>query len=65
MVSNPVTNHIIKIQAAEPTSRAIAAVTKNIPDPIMDPATKLVASTRPKERFNSCFVSKLFDLNFI
>jgi hypothetical protein len=46
-------------QAAEPISLAMADVTMKIPDPIMEPATKLVASINPKERFNSVLFSDI------
>ena len=59
MVSNPVTNHSTNNHPAEPRSRAIAEVTIKIPEPIMEPATILVASINPNERFNSCLVSDI------
>jgi hypothetical protein len=40
-------------------SLAITDVTIKIPDPIMEPATKLVASINPKERFNSVLFSDI------
>jgi hypothetical protein len=55
-----VTNQITNIHAAEPTSLAMAAVTKKIPEPIMEPATKLVASNNPNERFKWCFSCDIF-----
>jgi hypothetical protein len=38
----------------------MAAVTKKIPEPIMEPATKLVASNNPNERFKWCFSCDIF-----
>jgi hypothetical protein len=41
----------------------MADVTIKIPDPIMEPATKLVASINPRERFNSVLFSGIKLLN--
>ena len=52
----PVSNQRTSIQPGEPISLIIAAVTMKIPEPIIDPATILVASNNPNVLFNStCF----------
>jgi hypothetical protein len=40
-------------------SRAIKVVTIKIPEPIIEPATMLVASSNPSVRFNSVFFSDI------
>src|ERR1700754_5337745 len=48
----PVSTQIAISQPDEPTLRIISALTINIPDPIMEPATSMVPSSRP----SSCFI---------
>ena len=47
MVISPVIIQRTSIHAGDPMSWSIIDDTINIPDPIMDPATKRVASKRP------------------
>src|SRR3954462_14271883 len=44
MVTTPETTHAIRSQKGEFTVRAMSADTMNIPEPIIDPATSIVAS---------------------
>jgi hypothetical protein len=53
MVTTPDTTHAINSQKGEPTSRDISADTMKIPDPIMEPATNIVASVRVSALTNS------------
>src|SRR6185312_10053689 len=53
MVMNPVTTQAIINSPGELTSRAISAETMKMPDPIMDPITRVVALVRPKPLTNS------------
>ena len=46
-VSTPVTSQATKSQPGDPTCRAMSADTMKMPDPIMDPATIIVESSRP------------------
>ena len=39
-------------QPVDPTCRAMSAETMNTPEPIIDPATIIVESTKPKPRTN-------------
>ena len=52
MVS-PAISHTSSSMPGEPTWRAMSAETMKTPEPIMDPATSAVASTRVKARTNS------------
>ncbi len=58
----PVTSQTTRIQPEEPTSRAMSAGTMKMPEPIIEPATIMVASSNPKSRtnpFSACvFASK-------
>ena len=45
--------HASSSQPVLPTSRAISPATMKIPDPIIDPATIIVESKRPRLRFSS------------
>jgi hypothetical protein len=54
MVINPVMSHTAISHPALPTFLVISALTMNIPEPIMDPATIIVASSR--ERLGLKFV---------
>jgi hypothetical protein len=58
--NQPVTNQMIK--AKQQISRAIAAVTIKIPEPIIEPATRLVASINPKERLIR-FIFDIYNFN--
>jgi hypothetical protein len=49
----PETTHAIKSQNGEPTDRAISADTMKIPDPIIEPATSMVASVSVNALTNS------------
>src|SRR5687768_4997251 len=44
MVTTPATTHAINSQKGEPTVRLISAETMKIPEPIIEPATSIVAS---------------------
>ena len=46
MVTTPETTHAIRSQKGEITVREISAETMKIPDPIIEPATSMVASVR-------------------
>src|SRR5688572_4249595 len=50
MVMKPVMSHTAINHPALPTFRTISALTINIPEPIIDPATIMVASIKPRER---------------
>ncbi len=47
MVMTAVSTQTSNSQPAEPTSRAMSAETMKMPEPIIDPATSIVASNRP------------------
>src|SRR5678815_3784953 len=47
MVMNPVTSHAAINSAGESTSRAMSAETTNMPDPIIEPMTMVVALVSP------------------
>ena len=51
-VSTPVITHESNSQPELPTSRAIDDDTIKMPDPIIDPATSIVESKRPKPRLS-------------
>jgi hypothetical protein len=53
MVTTPETIHAIRSQKGEFTDRAISAKTMNIPEPIIEPATSIVASVSVKALTNS------------
>src|SRR4030081_3454681 len=53
MVTTPETTHAIRSQKGELTVREISADTMKIPDPIMDPATSMVASVSVNALTNS------------
>jgi hypothetical protein len=44
MVTTPATTHAMRSQNGEPTVRLMSAETMKIPEPIMEPATSMVAS---------------------
>src|SRR6266571_1332979 len=48
MVSAPVTSHTNSSQPGAPTCRVISAETMKMPEPIIDPATIMVESSRPR-----------------
>src|SRR6185312_14841288 len=56
-VMTPVTIQTTSNQNGEPTDRAMSAETMKMPDPIMAPATSIVASTSVSALTNSCGVS--------
>ena len=47
-VSAPVTPHTTSSQPAEPTNRAMSAETMKTPEPIIEPATSIVESSKPR-----------------
>lgn len=49
----PVTSHATRSQNGEPRLRAMLAETMKIPEPIIDPATSIVASVRVMALTNS------------
>ena len=53
MVTTPETTQAIRSQNGEFTVREISAETMNIPDPIIEPATSIVASVSVKALTNS------------
>ena len=53
---NPVINQTTTSQPALPTLRVISALTIKIPEPIMPPATIIVASNRPRVGLKLLFV---------
>jgi hypothetical protein len=55
MVIKPVSTQTKIIHPALPTFLAISAVTIKIPEPIIEPATNIVASRRPRLGLNSLF----------
>jgi hypothetical protein len=56
-VINPVMSQTAIIQPALPTFRVMSALTIKIPEPIIEPATIIVASSKPSEGLNPCEVS--------
>jgi hypothetical protein len=52
MVIIAVITHTITSHPALPTFLTMSALTMNIPDPIIDPATTMVASNNPKLGLN-------------
>src|SRR6185369_554010 len=50
MVSTPASAHAISSQPGEPTSRDDSAEVMKIPDPIIEPTTIIVASSRLRPR---------------
>src|SRR6266849_1228902 len=50
MVSSPASAHAISNQPGEATSRADSAEVMKIPEPIIDPTTIMLASSRPRPR---------------
>src|SRR5918999_6102040 len=52
IVSTPASAHAISSQPGEPTSRDDSAEVMKIPDPIMEPTTIIVASSRLRPRIN-------------
>src|SRR5579872_559798 len=56
-VMTPVTIQTTSNQKGEPTDLAMSAETMKMPDPIMAPATSIVASTSVSALTNSCGVS--------
>src|SRR5579872_7071405 len=53
MVRNPVTAQAAINKTGEPTSRAISAETRKIPEPIIEPITSMVELVRPRPWTNS------------
>jgi hypothetical protein len=53
MVTTPDTTHAMRSQNGEFTVRPISADTMNIPEPIIEPATSMVASVSVKALTNS------------
>jgi hypothetical protein len=53
MVMNPVMSHTASSQPALPTLRTMSALTMKIPEPIIEPATIIVASRRVRLGLNS------------
>src|SRR5216117_2990840 len=53
-VSNPVTIQTTSNQPGEPTCRAIIDETMKIPEPIIEPATSMVESSKPSPLTNFC-----------
>jgi hypothetical protein len=65
MVINPVMTQTNTNQPALPTCRVISELTIKIPDPIMEPATIMVASTNPSDCLNEVVESAItFGLEF-
>ena len=52
IVSTPASAHAISSQPGEPTSRDDSAEVMKMPDPIIDPTTIIVASSRLRPRIN-------------
>ena len=52
IVSAPVTAQTASSQPDEPTNRAISAETIKTPEPIIEPATSIVESSKPSSRRN-------------
>jgi hypothetical protein len=53
-VSNPVTIQTTSNHPGEPTWRAIIEETMKIPEPIIEPATSMVESSKPSPLTNFC-----------
>ncbi|MNT63702.1 hypothetical protein D3C72_2015380 [compost metagenome] len=53
MVKRPVSSQMTSSHPGEPTCRAISAETMKMPEPIIDPATIIVESSRPRP-FTNC-----------
>ncbi len=51
-VSNPVTIHTTRSHPGEPTCRAMIDETMKIPEPIIEPATSMVESSKPSPLTN-------------
>jgi len=51
-VSAPVTAHTKSSQPGDPTNRPMSAETMKIPDPIIEPATSIVESSKPSPLTN-------------
>src|SRR5262244_2554177 len=65
MVMKPVTAHAPNSKAGEFTSRAIAAETIKMPEPIIDPMTSVVALVKPRAATSSevgCCVATVLSL---
>src|SRR5579862_5503401 len=58
MVMTPVKAQTSSSQPLEPTSRAMSAETINMPEPIMVPATSMVASKRPRRCWKPFFAEE-------
>src|SRR5437588_1703357 len=56
-VSRPVTSQTTSNQPGAPTCRAMIDETIKIPEPIIDPATSMVESSKPSPRTNFCSVA--------
>ncbi len=54
IVSTPVTAQTTSSQPEEPTSRAMSAETMKMPEPIIEPATSIVESSKPSPLTNFC-----------
>ena len=52
IVNTPVTAHTTSSQPDEPTNRAISADTMKMPEPIIEPATSMVESSKPNPLTN-------------
>src|ERR1019366_8298684 len=63
MVMNPVTTQAAMSSAGELTSRAISAETMKMPEPIMEPMTRVVALVRPRPLIHS--LSPAIDTVFV
>ena len=53
-VSRPVTSQTRSNQPGAPTCRAMIEETIKMPEPIIDPATSMVESSKPSPRTNFC-----------
>ena len=61
----PVNTHVTRSHPGEPTVRAMSDETMKIPDPIIDPTTIVVESSRFNARLNSCCsVADIFTRGF-
>ena len=58
-VSTPVTSHATSSQPGAPTCRLISAETIKIPEPIIEPATIIVESSKPSPRTKPVVLSVL------
>jgi hypothetical protein len=59
----PVISQTAMSQPALPTLRVISALTMNMPDPIIEPATIMVASQSPKLGLNEVVFSAINSFN--